>query len=385
MPPNSIPQKTEVLVIGAGPAGSTLAYELARSGVDVLLLDKAKFPRGKTCAGGINTRTLRLLPFDFGPVVERVISGIAFTRNLEEPFLRRHPEVLMVTVRRECFDNFLAMKAQQAGAQFFDQNQFLSLKEENDAVQVETSSGTCWAKFVLGADGAQSAVAKSLGLMNGASHLLTIHSEVPNSLIPWLEPDIIHIDWGSLKRGYAYLLPKKDSLSLGAGGFNVPTARVKNYQRAFLATRWQKEETLPFSAAGFMIPLRQKRGAIQKGRCLLVGDAAGLIDPFTGEGIHSAIRSAKLAVPVLVEALRKGRKSLQAYQEAIDLELMPELECSRFFREIFNLRPSYFHRKIACSDPWWNSMANILRGEKTFLDVKKKLGLLGSVLLRMAR
>jgi hypothetical protein len=64
---------------------------------------------------------------------------------------------------------------------------------------------------------------------------------------------------------------------------------------------------------------------------------------------------------------------------------MPELECSALFREIFNLRPSYFHRKITTRDRWWNAMAQILRGEKTFLDVKNKLGPLGSLLLRMAR
>lgn len=385
MTKSSIPAKTEILIIGAGPAGSTLAYQVARLGIDVLLLDKAKFPRGKTCAGGINMRTLHLLPFDLGPVVEGVISGISFTRNFEGPILRRYPEPLMVTVRRENFDHFLAQQAQKAGAQFFDETQFLSLTQKSDGVQVLTSSGTCWAKFLLGADGAQSVVAKKLDLMKEAPHILAVHSEIPTSVLPWQEPDVIHIDWGSLRRSYAYLFPKKNFLSLGAGGFGIPSAKIKNYHGAFLATRWQKEEAPPFSAAGFLLPLRQKRRPIQKGRCLLLGDAAGLIDPFTGEGIFYAIRSAQLVAPVLAEALRNGWNSLQPCQEVIDRELMPELECSALFREIFNLRPSYFHRKITTRDRWWNAMAQILRGEKTFLDVKNKLGPLGSLLLRMAR
>jgi flavin-dependent dehydrogenase len=204
-------------------------------------------------------------------------------------------------------------------------------------------------------------------------------------VLPWQEPDVIHIDWGSLRRSYAYLFPKKTFLSLGAGGFGIPSAKIKNYHAAFLATRWQKEEAPPFGAAGFLLPLRQKRRPIQKGRCLLLGDAAGLIDPFTGEGIFYAIRSAQLAATVLAEALRNGWNSLQPGQEVIDRELMPELECSALFREIFNLRPSCFHRKITTRDRWWNAMAQILRGEKTFLDVKKKLGPLGSLLLRLAR
>ncbi len=380
-----LPDKTEVLIVGAGPAGSTVAYQLAREGVDALLLDKARFPRGKTCAGGLNVRTAALLPFDLKSVTERVITGISFTRHLGEPVLRRHSEPLMLTVQRDRFDHFLVEQARQAGIEFFDETQFLSLRQENDGVRVETTSGPCRAKFVLGADGASSPVARGLGLMPEAPHILAVHSEVPSSLFPWPEPDIIHIDWGSLKRSYAYLFPKKGSLSVGAGGFGVSAPKIKNYQRAFLATRWRKEETFPFSTAGFILPVRRKREAIQNGRCLLLGDAAGLVDPFTAEGIYFAIRSAQLAAPLLVEAIRGKSNTLQSYQETIDRELMPELECSRLFREFFNLRPSFFHRKIVTDDRWWNALVKVLRGEKTFLDVQKKLGPLRGVLVRMAR
>jgi geranylgeranyl reductase family protein len=381
----SLPSKTDILIVGGGPAGSTLAYSLARLGIDALILEKAKFPRGKTCGGAVNVRALRLLPFDFEPVVEGVIKGISFTRNLEEPISRRYAEPLMVTVRRESFDDFLVQQAKQAGAHFFDEIQFLSLQLKDDVVEVETSSGTILAKFVIGADGAQSAVAKKLDLMKETAHMLAIHSEVPTSVLPWHEPDTIHIDWGSLPRTYAYLFPKKNSLSMGAGGIGVPAAKIKNYQRAFLVTRWQKEEDPPFSTAGFLLPLRQKRRPIQRGRCLLLGDAAGLIDPLTGEGIYYAIRSAQLAAPVLAEALKNGGNSLAPCQEVIDRDLMPELECALLVRKIFNLRPGYFHHKMATNDRWWNAMAKILRGERTFVDVKKKLGILGSVLLRMVR
>ena len=76
---------------------------------------------------------------------------------------------------------------------------------------------------------------------------------------------------------------------------------------------------------------------------------------------------------------------MKPYEEAIDRQMMPELECSRMFREIFTLRPSYYHQKIASKDRWWNAMAGIMRGEKTFLDIKKKLGPVGSLLMRMAK
>jgi geranylgeranyl reductase family protein len=381
----SLPKTTEVLIVGAGPAGSTLAYELARLGIQVLFLDKGKFPRRKTCAGGLNMRTLRSLPFDLGPVAERVITGISFTRHFEKTFVRRYHEPIMVTVRRESLDHFLVDKATRMGADFLDGTQFLSFIQEDGKIQVTTSAGTCWAQWVIGADGGQSVVAKNMDLMREVPYFLAIHSEVPTSLFPWVEPDLIHIDWGSLKRSYAYLFPKKDSLAMGAGGFKIPPPSIKNYQRAYGTTQWQKEEKPPFSAAGFLLPLRRQRGLIYQGRCLLLGEAAGLIDPFTGEGIFYAVRSAQLAAPLLAEAVKERRDSLQPCQETIDRILMPEIECSRLLRDIFNLCPSFFHRKIANSDRWWTAMAKILRGEKTFLDIINKLGPLGSLLLKMAR
>jgi flavin-dependent dehydrogenase len=330
-------------------------------------------------------RTVRLFPFDLGPVVERVITGITFSLNLDQSFTRHYPEPLLITVRRENFDQFLVRQAEKSGAHIFEETPFLGLWQENDSVRVETPMGTCSAKFVIGADGAHSAVAKKLGLMKNNSHILAIHSEVPNSLFPSMETDVIHIDWGSLKRGYAYLFPKKNVLSLGAGGVGIPPAEIKNYQRAFLSAHWQKEETPPFSTAGFLLPLRRKRQPIHLGRCLLLGDAGGQIDPFSGEGLYSGIRGAQLVAPLLADALRKGDDSLAACEEVINREIMPELECSRLFRELFMRYPTFFHRRIAQSDRWWNAMAKILRGEKSNLDLKNKMGALGNLLLRMAR
>jgi geranylgeranyl reductase family protein len=381
----SFPKKADVVVVGAGPAGSTLAYHLAKAGVDVVLLDKVKFPRGKTCGGGINVATQKLIPFDLSPVIEETITAISFTCKLEDPFTRRYPDPLMFTVRRENFDAFLAHKAEEAGARFFDQNPLLSFNPKAGSIDIETALGTCSAAYVAGADGAQSSVAKKADLVRTPDFMLVMHGEAPTSLIPDWEPGVIHIDWGSVRRCYAYMFPKRSSLSMGAGGVHILASKVKNYHRAFLATRWKKEGALPFGAAGFMIPFRKNRSLIHAGRCLLIGDAAGLADPFTGEGIFSAVKSAQIAASVLQEALENRWDSLESYQEAIDRDLMPELECSRLFREFFNLRPSYYHRKIALQDHWWNALARIMRGEKTFLEVKRKLGPIGSMLLRLAR
>jgi geranylgeranyl reductase family protein len=380
-----VPSKVEVLIVGSGPAGATLAYELARLGVKVLLLEKAQFPRRKTCGGGLNLRTVRMLPFDLSPIIENVISGIYFSRRLDHPFARRYPEPFMVTVSREKFDQFLVREAEKAGAFFLDRNPFLSLVPQNDFLQVTTSTGTISTKFLVGTDGVNSAVARKAEIPLLTSHILTVHSEVPISLLPEQEPDMIHIDWGSLKRGYAYLFPKNSLLSVGAGASGVASQKIKDYQRAFWAVRWRKEDAPPFSAAGFFLPLRRRRSPIHRGRCLLLGDAAGLVDPFSGEGIYSAVRSAQLAAPYLADFLKNGFSSFQPIQEEIDRTLTPELECSRMFRELFRRWPSYVHRKLRTGDRWWNAMARILRGEKSNLEMKNRMGILGDLLLRLAR
>ncbi len=380
-----VPSKVEVLIIGAGPAGATLAYELARLGVKVLLLEKAQFPRRKTCGGGLNLRTVRLLPFDLTPIIENVISGIYFSRRLDHPFARRYPEPFMVTVSRDKFDQFLVREAEKAGAFFLDRNPFLSLVPQNDLLQVTTSTGSFSTKFLVGTDGVNSAVARKAEIPLLTSHILAVHSEVPISLLPEQEPDMIHIDWGSLKRGYAYLFPKNNLLSVGAGASGVASQKIKDYQRAFWAVRWRKEDAPPFSAAGFFLPLRRRRTPIHRGRCLLLGDAAGLVDPFSGEGIYSAVLSAQLAAPYLADFLKNGFPSFQPIQEEIDRTLTPELECSRLFRELFRRWPSYVHRKLRTGDRWWNAMAQILRGEKSNLELKSRMGILGDLLLRLAR
>ncbi len=380
-----VPSQVEVLIVGAGPAGATLAYELARLGVKVLLIDKAQFPRRKTCGGGLNLRTVRLLPFDLSPVIENVISGIHFSRRLDYPFTRRYPEPFMMTVSREKFDHYLVREAEKAGAFFLPGNSFLSLAPQNDGLQVTTSSGSFTTNFLVGTDGFNSAVARKAAIPLLTARILAVHSEVPVSLLPEQEPDMIHIDWGSLKRGYAYLFPKNSHLAVGAGAFEPASQKIKDYQRAFWAVLWRKEDAPPFSAAGFFLPLRRRRSPIHRGRCLVLGDAAGLVDPFTGEGIYSAVRSAQLAAPYLADFVKNGFSSFQPVQEEIDRALTPELECSRLFRELFMRWPSYFHRRLETGDRWWNAMIGILRGERSNLELKNRMGVLGDLLLRLAR
>jgi flavin-dependent dehydrogenase len=113
-------QSYDVIVVGAGPAGATLAYELTKKGIGVLLLEKEQLPRYKCCAGGVTAKAAKLLNFDISEVAEDVIYEVDFSFNRGRPYLGQHNQPLIYTVMRDAFDHFLVRKAQQLGAALID-------------------------------------------------------------------------------------------------------------------------------------------------------------------------------------------------------------------------------------------------------------------------
>ena len=113
-------ERFDVLVVGAGPAGSTAAYRLAREGASVLLADRARFPRDKPCGGGLTMRAVRLLPFSVDPVVEDRATVVEFGLDFGSHFERRTDEPLVLMTQRSRLDAYLAEQAAAAGADFRD-------------------------------------------------------------------------------------------------------------------------------------------------------------------------------------------------------------------------------------------------------------------------
>src|SRR5919201_1278152 len=124
------PGAVDVTVIGAGPAGALLAYLLAVRGLRVVLVEKARLPRVKPCGGGLNWKTVALLPFAIDPVVERIVSRVIFTQNLRHPFTRIYPEPLVTMVTRCAFDHLLVQRAAAAGVQVYDNCKVTGLTAE---------------------------------------------------------------------------------------------------------------------------------------------------------------------------------------------------------------------------------------------------------------
>ena len=366
----------DAIVVGAGPAGAIAAYELGRSGLRVALLEKDRLPRDKVCGGGLTAKVIDVLPFDLAPVIERTVASIELSWQLRRPVVLSSDRPLVHLVRRHRFDAFLVEQALATGrVELFEGLAATAVEALPDRAVVSTTAAPLAARFVIGADGASGPVAKSLGLMAERTLLAGIECELAvdaATMDRWR--DRIAIDLGSIAGGYGWIFPKGEHLNIGVGvmlGSGSPR-ELTRYQREHLQ-RW-----LPRTVAqkrGSVLPLRAAGAPICRGRVLLVGDAAGLIEGFTGEGIYWALRSGQLAARAIVSS--GEAEAPRRYEAAIDRELMPDLIEARRLAHLYQWLPHSVYALPTRVPAAWRGMQKILRGERRFVDVRAKLGAMG--------
>jgi len=364
----------DVIVVGAGPAGATLGYELARKGVGVLILEKARLPRYKVCAGGITAKTARLLDFDIESIAQQVVYGIRVVYKGKKEFTRWYDKPLIYMVMRDEFDYFLVKRAEEAGAVVAGEERVCRVGTSDGGVEVETGDNVFKADIVAGADGAIGVVAKSLGLAKGIQLGMGMEAEIsvpPEGLAKW--DSLIGLDLGILRGGYGWVFPKKDHLSVGVG---CPMRQVRklrhSYQKVLSLRQLEGYEVTRLRS--HLLPVARKGVAIQSDRGLLLGDAAGLLDPLTGEGIYYAIRSAQIAAPIIGQSLQDRTVDLGGYQHAVDKEIMPELKAARALARVFTWFPGLYFNGVEGSNSLWNASCRLLRGEGSYISLKRKLG-----------
>jgi geranylgeranyl reductase family protein len=350
----------DVIIIGGGPAGSTLGYDLARRGISVLIVEKDKLPRNKTCAGGVTFRTHALLDFDIGPVTQRVAYGMKISYQLGDYCIKKYREPLAHLVMRRDFDNLLIKKAQAAGVTVVDGVRAENISTSAGHAEVLTRHGAYRGRIAVGADGANSIVADKTGLMKDAQRELALEAEVSVSREKLEEiSSYISVDLGQIPGGYGWVFPKKSHVSAGVTGPARLSGIFKPYLDRILQ-QFGEYDIVDFS--GHVMPMRRRGSSIQRGNVLLVGDAAGLIHPLSGEGIFYAIKSAKLAAPVISGVLEAGKSDLSGYQKAVDTELMPGLELGRILLKIYTKCPRLCYTMIRGSDRFWSLGCRALLG-----------------------
>jgi geranylgeranyl reductase family protein len=342
----------DVIVVGGGPAGSTAARSVALAGLNVLLIDKANFPRYKPCAGAIRNSVTKILDIDLNDTLQRKISGFSIFAPTGFridciPEDRSYPGY---TVMRKEFDQLLLRKAEERGVVVEEGKSVVEAVQDNRGVKVMTQDNeTFTSKFLVGADGINSVVAKTIGFYNrwpsdSAMVSIEIEAEVGKDKVREIcgEPsgydaDLFFLYFGDFPHGYTWCFPKRSILSLGAccRQDKVENLRVvyDQWYSRFKSTYDIEPKIVSDTSARFPVKVKD---TFMKGRTILVGDAAGFVDAFTGEGIPHAINSGLIAGTVIGKAAKQDEpKLLKEYVTRCKKEIINVLGVSDYFANLF--------------------------------------------------
>jgi geranylgeranyl reductase family protein len=374
----------DVIVIGAGPAGAMTAHRLADRGASVLLLDRASFPREKPCGGGLTIRAVRLLPFSLAPVVEDVVDRLELRLRYGPRFERVRAKPLALMTQRRRLDAFLAERAALAGADFRDGVRVTAVTADERGVVVGIDGQRLRAEAVIGADGANGVTARSLDLCACPAHGVALEGSLPYETI---DPDRyrgrILFELGVVRGGYGWIFPKGDHVNVGVGGWQ----RAGPGLRRQLA-RLCREHGLPHErlegVLGYRLPVGRRDAVLARGRGLVVGDAAGLVDPLTGDGIYEAFVSAALAADVTAELLAGRARDLEPYNALVRRALGRQLSSAWAAKVALECFPRLMFN-VARSELVQRPLERLARGELRAADTRRRSRLPLEVLGIVAR
>ncbi len=347
--------RSDVIVVGGGPAGSVAAHRLAKEGVKVTLLDRTTFPRDKSCGDGVGARGLAVL--------ERSGLGEWSKQFLAPEVLRMSPpdgRILEVkppadngycfgrTMKRIEMDSMLIQTAVKDGAQLFENTRVEHVDCNADDVLVSSNGTKFSAEVLILADGSHAPVTRRLGLVKRAPDLYAIrqyyHGDADTSKViefhfqKWLVP------------GYTWIFPMNDGYAnVGTGTFSYrlkdKDVDLRSFLERFLAEQRTACKRLAQAKPDGGIkghPLRSDLGRerTHAHRVMVAGDAAGLVNPLSGEGISSGMESGELAARHAVEALRVGDFSvarLSGYTRELLRMFAPDWRAARLFRQVLKM------------------------------------------------
>ena len=370
MPGGGIGETADVIVVGAGPAGSAVAYYLATAGLDVLMLEKTHFPREKVCGDGLTPRAVKALTAMGVPMPEtdgwlrnkglRIIGG-GGRIELDWPELSSYPGYGLVRQRAD-FDQILARHAQKAGARLLEGAAVTGPLMDDRTGRITGVSTKDGRKFcgrmVVAADGNSSRLSVAMGLHKREDRPLGVavrtYYTSPRHDDNYLEAWLDLWDGTSLLPGYGWIFGMGDGTSnVGVGLLNTSAGfgeiDYRDLLRRWLATmpgEWGfTEENRTEPVRGAALPMAFNRTPHYTRGMLLVGDAGGMVNPFNGEGIAYALESGELAARVITQALARSsatsrERVLQTYPRQLKDAYGGYYTLGRVFVELIG-KPSF--------------------------------------------
>jgi geranylgeranyl reductase family protein len=351
----------DTVIVGAGPAGATAGYLLAKAGLRVLILDKKRFPRPKLCGGLITWKTVQLLKQIFGSNVETLKTAKVIAHKSGRYAVCSHDNRSIVGnlefpfhfVNRRRYDSVWLERARSAGAKLIAPAAVSSIDVEKPMVATR-DGGRYYGRFILGADGALSRVKSALirqGCLNPQTRpglARAIEVVVPQEKAAGL-PDYPRIYYGYVPRGYAWTFPGPGYQLMGIAG-------LRSKSSGSLLTALQRlaaslSISIPTDARLQAAPLPYGNFLKKPGwrNILLLGDAGGLVDPLLGEGIFHAHRSAQLAAGAIIASSQDHSDALEHYGDALARLIIPDLRYARAGRNmVYALPKKWYYPVLTC-------------------------------------
>ena len=362
----------DALVIGAGPAGSSCAHQLAAAGARVLLTDKARFPRDKPCGGALTWRSVRQLPVAIDPVVEHVVDRIELRLRYRSRFERQASEPLMVLTQRRRLDLHLVERACAAGAEFRDGVRVDAPLVDERGVSALVGGERVEAETLIDAAGANGRPAQAVGLRGGEDYGVALEGNLPLECVPagrYARRIVVEVD--AVPGGYGWVFPKGDHVNVGVGGWKAagPSLRAHLLQ---LCAAHDLDPAHLTDVRGARLPLRSPEAVAARGRALLVGDAAGLVDPLSGEGMFEAFVSSRLASEAVLDLLAGRAADLAPYDRALAEAIAPMASASWAAKRAIDRYPrlTFALGRVPFA---WTGIVGLLRGDIDHPDAEPSI------------
>jgi geranylgeranyl reductase family protein len=353
----------DLAVVGGGPAGLTAAHVAADAGLRTLVVERAAHPRYKTCGGGLIGTSLAAVDGRVDVPARDRVDRVTFTRDGRRGFTRRHAAgPLLAMVRRDEFDDRLRAAALAAGAEVRERVAVRAVEQDPDGVRLRLADGEVLrARAVIGADGSSGVTARHVGVRHRQVDLgLELELPVPEAEQRRWRGRVL-LDWGAIPGSYAWVFPKGDRLTVGVIAGRGAGERTREYLRDFVA-RLGLSGVTPEHDSGHLTRCRADDSPLRHGRVLVAGDAAGLLEPWSREGISYALRSGALAGAAVVDG------DLDGYRRAVERDLLPSMRAGYRLLEVFSRRPDVFHALLA-SPPGWRAFVRFCQGRASFEEM----------------
>jgi geranylgeranyl reductase family protein len=347
----------DVVVVGAGPAGAAAARAAALAGADTLLLERERLPRYKRCGGGLigpSQTALSDAGLVLGPLARERVGRLTFTSRGRRQFTRTAPPFLPMVLRSE-LDAALVDLALAAGAELRTAQTVTGYAESAGHVVVSTRTGQVRARAVVGADGSQGRAAAYVGVVCVQVDL-GLEAELPTPVGSDWSGHVL-LDWGPVPGSYGWVFPKGDTLTVGVIGDRGQGASLRAYYQQFVASLGLDLATAE-QDGGHLTRVRAPASPLRRGSVLVAGDAAGLLEPWTREGISFALRSGRLAG---IAAARDPA----SYDTTVLSELGPEMDAGRAALRAFCAHPGVVHGVLRLLPGVWGLFVALVSGHTT--------------------